>query len=70
MILTKYSSSPDQDNIDEKRRRAAAAAVGVHRAINQIRKRSIAHNPCVSVWTRPNWVVEGRIIMTSRWPYW
>ncbi|MFH1749574.1 MAG: hypothetical protein ABH837_01610 [bacterium] len=72
MIHTKYSSPPDQDKIDEERRRVAAAVIGVyvHQAINRIRKRSIAVDSTIPPWTRLNWVVQGRIMMTNRWPYW
>ncbi|MFC1656733.1 hypothetical protein ACFL14_02125 [Patescibacteria group bacterium] len=67
MTHTKYSSPPNQDNIDDERRRAAAAIIGVHQAIDQIRKRSKAFNPTVSIWTRPNWITRGRMMMTKTW---
>ena len=64
-----YISPHDQNKIDEARRRAAAAALAVHTASSsRNRKRSIAFDPTISIWTRPGWILQGRIMMTNRWP--
>jgi hypothetical protein len=69
MIRTKDVSPPDQEI--ENRRKAAAAAISVHLAIiSQVKRRNRAFDSSISTWARPNWLLKSRLMMTNRWPYW